>query len=32
MDFPVAVLSASHHKEAATAAVDFLFSDAGQRL
>jgi sulfate transport system substrate-binding protein len=32
MDFPVAVLSASRHKDVATRVVDFLFSDAGQRL
>lgn len=32
MDYPVAVLSASRHKDAAARGVDFLFSDTGQRL
>jgi ABC-type sulfate transport system substrate-binding protein len=32
MDFPVAVLSKSRHKDEAAAVVDFLFSDTGQRL
>jgi sulfate transport system substrate-binding protein len=32
VDFPIAVLRDSRHKDAATRVVDFLFSDTGQRL